>query len=254
MSFSGKLLSLGVAAPAIYIAIIILVAMLGGRLRAVEFQWENKFARILAVQELIAAICNISRQLTWESSEHRSEVAHHLSKAAYFVQFGLPKSIDASTSIELQRDRGHVYRGASRLLQNWADQALFGSAELYESLRSSVQEFLEKLINQNDSDLPRLEIEDAPIAKVPSLQRRVLRHVKVIFIAIVPGACLAMARFAQLPLPNGLGGAATLFSIAWATATLLLQFDTSFDERLTATRRILTVIRGDKNADQDGRP
>lgn len=251
LPLSVQLLSLGVDAPLIVIAILASAVAVGGYLESVESRSQLQFGRAFAVKALIGAIHNVSCELTRPSPDNRSKVARHLRDAAYFVTFGLTPS-DSSSSTVLQREQRRVYQGASGLLRMWADEALLPTAATYDLLRSSLEDFLQILTTECDSDLPQLKTEDPPITDAPRLKFRVLRHISVVLIAVVPGACLAAAKLANLPLPDELGGAATLFSVAWASATLLLQFDTSFEKRLAATRGILTIIR-DKNKEDNSK-
>lgn len=250
--FSIWLLSLGVVAPLIYIAILLVAVLVGGHFESERRLHESNFGRAFAVKELIEAIYNITWDMTCPSWVFRSRVAEHLRKAAHFVRYGLT-GLDSDWSADLEQDRRRIYQGASCLLRNWADEAQLPENKTYPRLRKLVRDFLRILMTERDADLPHVEDKgDPPMAKPRNLHLRVLRQVNIIFIAIIPGACLATAKFARLPLPDELGGAATIFSVAWASATLLMQFDTSFEKRLAATKAILAIVRDKRGYQEKG--
>jgi hypothetical protein len=175
LPFSGQLLSIGVDAPLILISILVLAAAPGGYFESVELRIELEFGRACAVKALIGAIHKVSRELTWPSSDNRSEVARRLRDAAYFVRYGLVTSV-SSPSTSFEREQRLVYQRASHLLQKWAEEASFPSAATYDSLRSSLYDFLEILMTECDCDLPQLEPEEAPVAESRRRNLRVLRH------------------------------------------------------------------------------
>ncbi len=231
-SYSLYIASLGMVVLMIMTSILVLADT------AIMGRHRKRYAHVVLLDLLVQARrALIEPDARMSDPSFKNYVSWMLERSAIKAEASLPRSIALRTPGLLGEIQENMRRVAAELRAMQLQLALSDYSTM-DKIRDEVTEFIYALASGNYALLPA-----AAPGLVPAKKRKVAAVARDLAIAVTPLAALAASRYLGLTVTPGIWNWAVVFSVAWASVTVIAVLDPLYKSKISDIRDIISMIR-----------